>query len=1092
VAIALPCRSTIVGLLRQPPAAYDYLPENLKMRTWRKRMPVGLLILSMLSVTVVEAAPNELEQLNPAATRRAIKDLVQTYGPKYRGGAEFLKQMDRFDREIAAIEEAVAGGDKKAAEKIPELAGRFRTFREKALLANPLLDFDKLLILRRKANNRLGLPQNWQGNCALPKNGYENEIAVLSPVTPEGSLTTLYKPEGGLFVGDVDLHFDAKKMLFSMPGTANRWQIWEIGADGSGLRQVTTGEHADVDNYDACYLPDGRIIFGSTRCFHGVPCVGGNNTVANLFIMDNQGGSVRQLCFDQDHDWCPVVLNNGRVLYARWEYSDSPHYFTRLLFSMNPDGTNQMEYYASNSMWPNSTFYARPIPDHPTKIVAVISGHHGVPRMGELLVFDPARGRHQAEGAVQRIPGYGKKVEPRIADGLVNGSWPKFLHPYPLSENYFLVSCQPHSKALWGLYLVDTFDNMLLLREEPGYVYFEPVPLKTTPTPPAVPDRIDLRRKDALVYLSDVYFGKGLQDVPRGTVKQLRVYEFHFAYPRMGGHINIGIDGPWDARRILGTVPVEQDGSASFRVPANTPIAVQPLDEDGRSLQVMRSWFTAMPGETLSCVGCHESQNSTPPTRGAVAFNRAPSRIEPWYGPARGFGFKREVQPVLDKYCIGCHDGTKPDRPNFAVDGPGKFRNFTPSYVALHPYVRRPGPESDYFMQKPLEFHAGTSELIQMLEKGHHNVKLDAEAWDRLVTWIDLNVPDHGTWHEHRGIASEFDKRRQEMRSLYAGIDMNPEEIVLPDQPPVEFVKPQPEPKRPALNLRAAGWPFDAAEAQTRQAAAGEPTEMQIELAEGVSLDMTLIPAGEFVIGGADGAVDEYPSAKVRVERPFYMGKFEITNAQYSLFDATHDSAYISVLNKDQGNRGEAANRPRQPVIRVTWARAMAFCQWLSAKTGKKFTLPTEAQWEFACRAGTDTPLNYGDCDADFARLANLADQRVHSLCRRDSPKWIPNAPAVNDGLVISGDVGRYEPNAFGLCDMHGNVAEWTRTAYRPYPYDPADGRDAPQATGTKSVRGGSWYDRPKRARSGFRMHYQPWQRVYNVGFRVVMEVEGE
>ena len=149
-------------------------------------------------------------------------------------------------------------------------------------------------------------------------------------------------------------------MLFSSIGTHGRWQIFEVRSDGTGLRQVTPGDEPDVDNYDPCYLPDGRIMFCSTRCFHGVPCVGGGNTVANLCRMNADGTEIRQLCFDQDHNWCPTVLNNGRVLYARWEYSDSPHYFTRLLFHMNPDGTNQSEYYGSNSMWPNSIFYARP------------------------------------------------------------------------------------------------------------------------------------------------------------------------------------------------------------------------------------------------------------------------------------------------------------------------------------------------------------------------------------------------------------------------------------------------------------------------------------------------------------------------------------------------------------------------------------------------------------------------------------------------------------------------------------------------------------------------------------------------------------
>ena len=242
--------------------------------------------------------------------------------------------------------------------------------------------------------------------------------------------------------------------------------------------------------------------------------------------------------------------------------------------------------------------------------------------MGELVVFDPALGRHEAGGAVQRIPGRGQRVEPIIRDTLVDDSWPKFLHPYPLSQKQFLVACQPTPQSVWGIYLVDTFDNMVLLAEEPGYAQFEPVPLRSTQSPPVIPDQVDLNRRDAVVYLSDVYSGPGLAGVPRGTVKRLRVYEPHYAYPGMGGHINIGIDGPWDGRRILGTVPVEADGSASFRVPANTPIAVQPLDADGRALQVMRSWFTAMPGEVLSCVGCHESQNSSPPSKSALASQR--------------------------------------------------------------------------------------------------------------------------------------------------------------------------------------------------------------------------------------------------------------------------------------------------------------------------------------------------------------------------------------------------------------------------------------------------------------------------------------
>jgi len=1057
----------------------------------------------------IDEAVAELAAFNFDALRLAIRDLMQTHGAKYPKGQAFLDDLDRLE-EQAKQQGAAKDADRSSSDAQVQAALRLKALREEALLANPLLNFEKLLVIRRKAD-KLGLPQNWQGNCALPRGGYDNELAVLSPVGSACRLTTLHRPEGGRFIGDVDLHWDAARLLFSSTDAENRWQIFELALKDGLVRQVTS-QPTGVDNYDACYLPNGRIVYGSTACFHGVPCVGGGNQVANLFLAETDGSNARQLCFDQDHNWCPTVLNNGQVMYARWEYSDTPHYFTRLLMSMNPDGTSQMELYGSNSYWPNSTFYARPIPNHPTRVVAVISGHHGVPRMGELVIFDPAQGRHEASGAVQRIPGHGKEVQPVIADGLVNGSWPKFLHPWPLSDKYFLVSCQPTPHSNWGLYLVDVFDNLLLLHEENGYAIFEPVPLRASPRPPVVPDRVDLTKKEAIVYLNDIYRGEGLRGVPRGTVKSLRLFEFHFAYNSMGGHINIGIDGPWDVHRILGTVPVGPDGSAIFRVPANTPIALQPLDAEGKALQVMRSWLTAMPGEVLSCVGCHERQNQTVGnSRRTLAAVNEPADIEPWRGPPRGFSFAREVQGVLDRYCVGCHDGQPKNGkeiPDLRADGKASFRNFTPSYVALHPYVRRPGPESDYHLQMPLEYHADTSELVQMLRKGHKNVKLDGESWDRLLTWIDLNVPDKGTWSEHRQIAKGVHERRLEMRKKYAGIAEDPEVLPETKAAKAEFVKPEPLPA-PQAAPKVAGWPFDAAAARQKQLAAlsglagpdatnappakaDQPPTRTIDLDGGVKLELVLVPAGQFAMGSGDGPLDERPACSVRVERPFWMARFEITNEQYAPFDPQHDSGYISVFNKDHSNRGQAVNRSTQPVIRVSWQQAMEYCRWLSARTGLRFSLPSEAQWEWACRAGADTPLNWGAVSADFGKLGNLADERLTNLTIRDSPKWIPSIASVNDGSIVTDNVGKYAPNAFGLHDMHGNAAEWTLSDYKPYPYADADGRNSGEPSGRKVVRGGSFYDRPHRARSAFRLDYPAWQRVYNVGFRVVCEAGGK
>ena len=251
-----------------------------------------------------------------------------------------------------------------------------------------------------------------------------------------------------------------------------------------------------------------------------------------------------------------------------------------------------------------------------------------------------------------------------------------------------------------------------------------------------------------------------------------------------------------------------------------------------------------------------------------------------------------------------------------------------------------------------------------------------------------------------------------------------------------------------------------------------------------------LIPAGEFVMGSTRGADDEYPPARVKIAHPFYMSRTEITNAQFAAFDAGHDSAFISMTSKDQTRRGHPVNGPGQPVVRVTWQRARDFCRWVAARSGRRADLPTEAQWEWAARAGTDTATYYGEVTADFGRFANLADSSLGRMAAGDSPRWHPRIDAVDDGAMVTTNVGRYQPNAWGLCDMIGNAAEWTRTAYRPYPYRSDDGRDDPAAAGAKVVRGGSWYDRPYRATASYRMHYQPWQHVFDVGFRIIVEVE--
>ncbi|MFW6162955.1 MAG: SUMF1/EgtB/PvdO family nonheme iron enzyme, partial [Planctomycetota bacterium] len=883
----------------------------------------------------------------------AIRHLARHFGDRYSQGDAFLARLEAIQTTRATLLKTGYEGK----ERWSKLETKFRALRREALLANPLLDFDRLLLVRRSAG-KLGLPANWQSNSSLPRGGFDNEIAVLDHIKGQANLTSVYRPANGSFVGDVDLHWDAGRVLFSAIGSHRRWRIFEMPLDDPQPRELPLINEPDVDNYDACYLPDGRILFTSTAPFVGVPCVKGSSHVSNLYRYEPDTGAIRRLTFEQDHDWCPTVLPTGRVLYLRWEYSDIPHYVSRILFHMNPDGTEQMEYYGSNSYWPNATFFARPCPGHPTRFVGIVGGHHDVRRMGELVLFDVAQGRHEADGVVQRIPGRGKAVEPIIRDGLVRGSWPKFLHPWPLSDAFVLVACKPTPQSRWGLYLADVFDNLLLLEEDPAYALLEPIPLEPLARPPVIVDKAKPGKKHATVYMADVYQGPGLAGVPRGTVRRLRLFTYQFAYHGMGGQVNrVGLDGPWDVKRIVGTVPIEPDGSAYFRVPANTPLAVQPLDADGRALQLMRSWMTAMPGEVLSCVGCHERQNTTVPNTDTAALRKPPAEIQPFYGPTRSFSFLREVQPVLVAHCVRCHDGeprqdgkTLPDftdRPPVPAQcKAGAYRNgstFPPAYIALRSYVRTPSIESDIHLLTPCEYHAGTTKLVQLLEKGHHGVRLDREGRDRLVTWIDLGAPAHGTWHEIVGMAKVARQRdrRREMDRRYANLDEDPEAVY-----PVSY-KPQStspagadaegRPQSAVADPPCPGWPFDRAEARRRQQALGR-VRRTVALGGGVTLELMRVPGGAFLVGSADGPADERPR-RVKVES-FWMGRCEVTNAQFARFDPAHDSRVESgdFLQFSVRERGYPMNAAEQPVVRVSWHQAAAFCRRLSEQTGDTFS----------------------------------------------------------------------------------------------------------------------------------------------------------
>ena len=1059
------------------------------------------------------------------SARLMIEDLIKTYGNEYAGGQEFLKELTELEAKLAENKD---DGDAKKA-----LAALIK----KAALANPLLDFDKILVLKRNPAHGWGFPGlNAYTNMTIEKENWDNEICILSDLrSDDPKLTPIYRhgPQRSL-MRDMDLHFDAKKLMFSAANDKNRWGVFEINIDGSGLRELTPNDQPDVDWFDSTYIPDDNYILScSTAGMQGLPCENGGRQMVNIYRVNKNTQEARQLTFEQDSDWHPTVMPNGQVMYLRWEYTDIPHYYSRILFSMNPDGTKQLALWGSGCCFPTAFKHARPIPGHGSLVVGIVSGHHAEAETGRMILVDPQLGEgypfkpiitskewgpegtelnimtkvlpKEVTGAVQEIPGHGRDVFGNVYDNQGGESTIRFVYPYPLSDKYFLVNVRKPGSPEWGVWLVDVFDNMTLIKGMSGYGFFEPTPLVARETPPIIPDFTNHDDPDGTVFIQNVNFGRGLAGVPNGVPKFVRVFAYHYGYNGSGGHESCGQESSWDVKRILGTVPIEEDGSVCFKVPANTPIAFHVLDEEGASLQHMRSWTVAMPGEKISCIGCHERRNDAVPALQTLAARKAPQELRPWYGPARAWGYEAEIQPMLEKFCVGCHndqDAEKNGKISFTARNTGDWRSDT-SYSALNPYVRRPGPEFELEMLYPMEYHASSSELIQRLKKGHHGVELDPEAWDRLYTWIDLNAPYRGMWNN-----PHYEKRRRELQALYAYHTANPEEeyreaLAGRDPEKIERIIPAPVPKKEPDTLTSGAFPFSAEKA--REMVGGELQKKVVKLADDVEMTFVRIPAGEFIMGSQpDKALydDETARAVVRVERAFWMSETEVMNGQYAVYDPVHDTRYHKEDGKDHIVPGYIGNHPDQPVSRISWQEARGFTKWFSEKLGMRADLPTEAQWEWAARAGSGDVFFYGNRDTDFSRHANLADaglRRTYTTWeggsmihrRRDYPEELRfplRDSRFTDKWFTVDYVKQYDANPWGLYDMIGNVSEWTRSDYAAYPYNENDGRNSGDHSKKKVARGGSWSDRPAASGSAVRKPYESWQKVFDVGMRVVIE----
>jgi len=713
--------------------------------------------------------------------------------------------------------------------------------RRQIALANPLFPRGPIVFVKQPHSLFSHQLTQYPGNCARPGGG----VFVLEKPGQSmqcRSLTAGKLPTGSYQFADVS--YDGRRILFSYcqvdrpPPTREAhmdkyFHLYEIQVDGSWLRQLTDGSY---DDFAGRYLPDGRIVFVSTRRGGFHRCGQGPCAVYTLALCEADGANPRIISYHETHEWDPAVLNDGRIIYTRWDYVDRNAIFYQQLWTVRQDGTDVRIFYGNNTFNPVGIWEAQPVPGS-HRVMATASAHHAM-SAGSIILLDVRRGVDGLapierltpdalfpESEIPVIRGDGRPIwhnpvgvsspPPSMVD---HQRWPGHCYksPWPISETYFLAAysfdrligepsaCQPN---MFGLYWMDRFGNKELLYRDLNISSLWPVPLQPRPRPPTLPsqavagntsssgqlrlsasqarddggasahrasvslsaapseskatgsDSAELAhlaaQREGIFFLQDVY--RSWPTLPAGVkITRLRVVQ---VLPKSTWHINqptVGLPNASPGRQVLGTTPVEPDGSALFRAPAGLPLAFQALDEMGQAVQTMRSVTYLQPGEVVSCIGCHERRHDAPtagPARVPLALRRAPSPITPGPDGSKPFSYPLLVQPVLDKHCVRCHNPEKKDG-GIALTGQPDGR-YTVSYNVLAPrvpYSAWGGKPGDFRqvnsepMTQPDFFGARASTLTQLLRKGHYDVRLSPEDWERLITWMDTNALFYGTF----------------------------------------------------------------------------------------------------------------------------------------------------------------------------------------------------------------------------------------------------------------------------------------------------------------------------------------------------------
>ena len=665
-----------------------------------------------------------------------------------------------------------------------------RRVKRRIAFKNPVLDFDRVL-LADSPTYAAG------GHESAHRNGYNyganasGRLIVLEGLRPDGTECDLL-PEGGGMVMRLDLSFDADKVVYSMKPLAQRsFHLYEVSIDGSGHRQLTNSPYDDMD---PIYLPDGRILFSTSRGNTYVRCLPDSASTV-LARCDADGGNIRIISRNSEPDYTPAVMPDGRVLYTRWEYTERPLWRLQKLWTINPDGTGEAVYWGNGSVYPDLLWEARPIPGTNRVIFAGVGHHNCI--TGCVGILDVNRGREWPDGiwkVTADLPWpevHGPKGGEPVAspDYHAAGTFWSYRCPHPLGPEDFLVSAAKagggRQRGRFDLYLMDIHGNRELIYSGLQNVWYAQ-PVRRRPRPPALADRVAWpapgeEPQVGVLFSPNVYYG--VDGLPAGQARYLRViqmdaktYSMGFKSYRHSGPV-ISILQEDGVKRILGTVPIEADGSVAFRAPAGKALHVQLLDAHRRCLQVMRSFTGVMPGESRGCLGCHALHSVSPETRpNALALRRPPAELTPppW-GADVSISYERFCQPVLDKHCGKCHQGEGKARAKLdltlrgglaerGVEDP-RLLPFKQPYLTLvgpTAWARVPGlgPKTPgyglagalpvesrqrYGPVSPMTTLSYTSPLIARAMSGkHHKVKIEGEDLLRLIAWVDCNCVYRG------------------------------------------------------------------------------------------------------------------------------------------------------------------------------------------------------------------------------------------------------------------------------------------------------------------------------------------------------------